>query len=74
MFAVRLGALAGVVAYCPMPFVKKAFIVARLIKELAREVENLGSKSKRDVLPAREVVSSSTVLVASKLGVSPFHV
>ena len=74
MFAVRLGALAGVVAYCPMPFVKKAFIVARLIKELAREVENLGSKSKRDILAARGVVSDSTVLVGSELSFGPFHV
>ena len=67
MFAVRLGALAGVVAYCPMPFVKKAFIVARLIKELAREVENLGSKAKRNILPARRVVSDRPVLVTSEL-------
>jgi len=64
-FEVGLSALAGVVADRPVPFMKKTFIVAPLTKRLAREVENLGSESKRDILPARGVVSDSTVLVTS---------
>jgi len=59
-FEVGLSSLAGVVANRPVPF-----IVAPLTKRLAREVENLGSISKRDILPARGVVSDSTVLVTS---------
>ena len=35
-FEVRLSALAGVVAYRPMPFMKTAFIVAPLTERLAR--------------------------------------
>jgi len=64
-FEVGLSSLAGVVADRPVPFMEKTFIVAPLTKGLAREVENLGSKSKRDILPARGIVSDSTVLVAS---------
>ena len=73
-FEVGLSALAGVVTDRPVPFMKKTFIVAPLTKRLAGEVENLGSESKRDILPARGVVSDSTVLVASKLSFGPFHV
>ena len=74
-FGVCLSALAGIVADRPVPFMEKAFVVAPLTKRLAREVENLGSESKRDILPARGVVSdSTTVLVTSELSVSPFHV
>ena len=69
-----LSALAGVAANCPMPFMKKAFIVAPRTERLAREVKNYSSVTKRNILPAREVVSDSTVLVASKLSFGPFHV
>ena len=64
-FEVGFSSLAGVVADRAVPFMEKTFIVAPLTKRLAREVENLGSKSKRDILPARGVVSDSTVLVTS---------
>jgi len=73
-FEIFLGALAGVMADRPVPFMKKAFIVAPLTKRLAREVENLGSKSKRNILPARGVVSDSPVLVSSELSIGQFHV
>jgi len=63
--AFEIGSLAGVVADRPVPFMETTFIVAPLTKRLAREVENLGSESKRDILPARGVVSDSTVLVTS---------
>ena len=71
-FEVGLSALAGVVADRPVPFMEKTFIVAPLTKRLAREMENLGSESKRNILPVRKVVSDSTVLVASKLGLARF--
>jgi len=73
-FEVGLSSLAGILADRAVPFMEKTFIVAPLTKRLAREVENLGSKSKRDIFPARGVVSHSAVLVTSSLSVSPFHV
>ena len=50
-----------------VPFMEKAFVVPPLTKGLAREGENLGSKAKRNILPARRVVSDSPVLVTSEL-------
>ena len=44
-FSVRLGALAGVVANRPVPFMKEAFIVAPGAHRLTREIEDLGSKA-----------------------------
>ena len=64
-FASGLSSLAGVVADHPVPFMEETFIVALLTKRLAREVKNLGSESTRNILPARGVVSDSTVLVTS---------
>jgi len=52
---------------------KKAFIVAPRTEGFAREVKNFSSKTKRNILPARGVVSDSTVLVASKLGFGSFQ-
>ena len=61
-------------AYRPIPFLKKAIIAASLTERFARLVENLGSHLKRNILPARGVVSDSTVLVARKLCFfGPFH-
>jgi len=66
-FEVCLSALAGIVADRTVPFMEKAFLVPPLTEGLAREVENLGSKAKRNILPARRVVSDSPVLVTSEL-------
>ena len=73
-FEICLSALPDVVANRPMPFLKKAFIVAPRTERLAREVKSFSSKTKRNILPARGVVSDSTVLVASKLSFGPFYV
>ena len=64
-FEVCLSVLAGIVADRPVPFMKKAFIVPLLTKGFARKVENLGSKANLNILPARGVVSGSSVLVTS---------
>ena len=64
-FASGLSSLAGVVADHPVPFMEETFILAPLTKRPAREVKNLGSESTRNILPARGVVSDSTVLVTS---------
>ena len=53
---------------------KKAFIVTLSPKDSPDRRKNLGSKSKRNILPARGLVSDSTVLVASKLSFGPLHV
>jgi len=52
-FEICISALADVVANCPMPFMKKAFIVAPRTERLAREVKNFSSKTMRNILPAR---------------------
>jgi len=66
LFSVRLGSFAGVVANRPVPFMKKTFIVAPGAHSLTREVEDLGSEAKCDILPARWVVPGGAISVASK--------
>ena len=73
-FGIGLCALAGIVADRSVPFMEKTFEVTPLTKGLAREVKDLGSKAKSNILPARRVVSSSSVLVPSELSLGPFHI
>ena len=54
-FGICLSALAGIVVDRPVPFMEKVFIVTTRTKGLAREVKNLGSKAKSNILPARRV-------------------
>ena len=60
-FGICLSALAGIVVDRPVPFMEKVFIVTTRTKGLAREVKNLGSKAKSNILPARRVVSDERV-------------
>ena len=73
-FEVGLGALAGIVADRPVPFMEKAFIVTPLTEGLAREVKYLGSKLEGHILPARGVMSDGSVLVTSEFSFRPLYV